>query len=88
MDDNLSHQELKSAVWVKNATMVFFPGAGSQVLSRSISSPVDARFTAIPRSACGDGDVHGGVLIVSVPLMEGSFGLLGIGGGARATEQK
>lgn len=42
-------------MWVKNATMVFFPAAGTQALSRSISSPLDARFTVTPRSNCHAG---------------------------------
>lgn len=58
VSQSVSHQELKSAVWVKNATMVFFPGAGSQALSRSISSPLDARFTVTPRSNCRNGWVQ------------------------------
>lgn len=49
---SLSYHELKSAVWVKKATIVFLPGVGSHALRRSISSPLDALFTKTPRSNC------------------------------------
>lgn len=45
VSDAETHHELKSAVWVKNATIVFLPGLGSQASTRSIFSPSDARFT-------------------------------------------
>lgn len=53
---SLPHHELKSAVWVKKATIVFLPGAGSHALRRSISSPLDALFTETPRSNCQKGE--------------------------------
>lgn len=40
-----TYHELKSAVCVKKATIVFLPGVGSHACTRSISSPFEARFT-------------------------------------------
>lgn len=40
-----AHHELKSAVCVKKATMVFLLGIGSHASTRTISSPFDARLT-------------------------------------------